>query len=281
MLSGFLFKHVKSSYSGLLKNKVKRLVYPFITTAVIFFLVKFSVGIFINIEHPIEVQNVYMLLVDPLNSYMPLLWFVHALFLIYVIYPLVRRALSNNFAILLLFIKVNMMADHDLLGISKVLANLPFFVFGVLLREQNKLFAKVAGERLYIVVTASVFILIFLFHDYLGGLGKYSYFERFLLGVSGTLFVINISNFIGNLADVRGKHFLIEIGYYSMSIYLFHTFFESGVRIGFLQILSFMQIRFEIVAITAITAGIIFPLVFEKLILKKNAVTKKYALGLA
>jgi hypothetical protein len=66
-----------------------------------------------------------------------------------------------------------------------------------------------------------------------------------------------------------------------MTIYLFHTLFESTVRIGFLQVFKQMQVPFELIAFVAITCGVVLPLVLEKEVLRKYWVTKKFVLGLA
>ncbi len=74
---------------------------------------------------------------------------------------------------------------------------------------------------------------------------------------------------------------LLQIGYYSMSIYLLHTLFESTVKIGFLQVFRRIQTPFELIAITSITCGIVCPLVLEKTVLRKYCGTRKFLLGLS
>jgi fucose 4-O-acetylase-like acetyltransferase len=97
LLSGYLFDIRKYSYFDLIKVKARRLLYPFTFIALIFFLIKYAVGHFVSIKHAVNINNIYALLIDPVNSYMPLLWFVHSLFLIFAIYPLARVFINNYF----------------------------------------------------------------------------------------------------------------------------------------------------------------------------------------
>lgn len=80
ILSGYLYSHGKYSYRDLIRNKTKRLLYPFATIAGIFFLIKCMAGQIVHLTYPVSIDSVYALLTNPGNSYMPLLWFVHALF---------------------------------------------------------------------------------------------------------------------------------------------------------------------------------------------------------
>ncbi len=92
--------------------------------------------------------------------------------------------------------------------------------------------------------------------------------------------VINTSILIDSKRKAGVERALLaEIGFYSMTIYLFHTLFQSVIRIGFYQVLD-LSVSFEVVALVAVVAGVVFPLLLEKMILRKNKFTKKYILGL-
>lgn len=288
MLSGFLYSHAKYSYSMLIKIKVKRLLYPFISIAVIFFIIKNLSGIFFYLEHPIKLEGVYALIITPMNSYLPLLWFVHALFLIFLVYPLLRNVLSNNVVILIIFVLVNVFWGHNFPVIGKALYNIPYFIVGVILRENATLRCKIISWKwihvcVSMVLFALVYILIDKMIDFLRNNVQIEleYFFKLMLGMSGAICVINISILIKTKTNIGIKSALLaNIGYYSMTIYLFHTLFISAVRVGFDQILVDFNVNFEVIALTAVTAGVIFPFLLEKLVFRKNGFTKKYILGL-
>lgn len=278
ILSGYLSSHGKYSYSNLIKTKAKRLLYPFASIAGGFFLIKYVAGRFVNLEHPVDIDSIYALLSDPVNSYVPLLWFVHALFLMFAIYPLARLFL-NNLSIVLLLLAINVVLGSDYLVFGSALANMPFFVVGVILRENGKLSRMaMSADWRYVFAPLVMFCLVYMLRVPVNIV--YGYPTQLFLGVVGSLFVINISNAIAALSDKKIKGVLLQIGYYSMSIYLFHTLFESSVRIGFLQAFKLTQVPFELIAFVAITCGVVFPLVLEKEVLRKYWVTRKFALGL-
>jgi hypothetical protein len=76
------------------------------------------------------------------------------------------------------------------------------------------------------------------------------------------------------------RNILLRLDFYSMTIYLFHTLFQSTVRIMFYQVLADIQFRFELVAFCLVSAGIVFPMILEKFVLRKFWFTQRYILGL-
>lgn len=213
---------------------------------------------------------------------MPLLWFVHALFLIFLVYPLTRNLISNNFIILVIFILINVIFGNNYAVFGNALAHIPFFIIGVIFRENSALRDTIiSGKWIYIAAPLILFCLIYLLMLKVDIGSQAGYIQSLALGVIGAICVMNISCLIDAYNNSIGRKILTEIGLYSMTIYLFHTLFESAVRIGFQQVLGGLQISFEVVAITAVIAGVAFPLLLEKSILRKSVIAKKYILGLA
>jgi hypothetical protein len=64
-----------------------------------------------------------------------------------------------------------------------------------------------------------------------------------------------------------------------MTIYLFHNLFLGSVKIGFMQIFH-GAVGFELMAVIAITSGVLFPMILEKKIFKKYSIFRKYLLGI-
>jgi fucose 4-O-acetylase-like acetyltransferase len=280
ILSGYLYNHGKYSYRDLIITKTKRLLYPFASIAAVFFLIKYLAGMVVNIDHPVNIDSVYALLLDPVHSYMPLLWFVHALFFIFAIYPL-ARLFMNNFLILFFLLIINVIFGSDYLIFGNALANIPFFVVGVILKENKKISKmNISEDWRYVVAPLVMFSLTYMIRLSFDIVSVFEYPVHLFLGIAGSLFVINISNFISVFSNKKIKDVLQQIGYYSMAIYLFHTLFESTVRIGFLQVFKSTQVPFELVAFIAISCGVVFPLVLEKEVLRKNMITKRFVLGL-
>ena len=283
LLAGLLYNHQKYSYNELVYNKIKRLVYPFISVAVFFFIIKFIAGLFFQMKHPMTLAHVFIILTNPRESYMSLLWFVYTLFLIFITYPIIRKYLSNNFIILGIFIVLNLVPflHNNNLYTSTVLgdffAYIPFFIGGVILREYTSLKEiSINGKPLTIMVYLILFsILYWLMSEF-----KEVYYAKFILGVIGSFLIFNISYFISTFSKKNIlKVTLLYTGISSMTIYLFHNLFLGGVKIGFLQILH-IPINFETMAIIAITLGVTIPMILETYIFRKYAIFRKYLLGL-
>ena len=279
ILSGYLYMHGKYSYLSLMGNKIKRLLYPFTTIAVAFFLIKYIAAQFVHLQHPVGIDSVYSLFINPIHSYMPLLWFVHALFLIFAVYPLVRFFL-NDYFLLLLFIAVAFVGQGCLL-FGNAVGNMPFFVIGVILRENVRLSKIiVSADWFNIALSILVFVLIYTVRNFTVNMSMVIYLLKIILGFAGSLCVINISQAIVMMQSEKPKGILLPIGEYSMTIYLFHTLFESTVRVEFLQGFRNIQTPFEVIALIAILCGLFFPFELEKRILRKHAFTRRFVLGL-
>jgi fucose 4-O-acetylase-like acetyltransferase len=281
ILSGYLYTHHKYSYSDLIKIKTRRLLFPFVSVALVFFLIKFAANHFVPLQYPVNLQSIYSLLINPIHSYMPLLWFVHALFLIFAIYPL-ARLVTNDIFLLLLTIVANLFWENNLPFFSNMLHNVPFFIAGAILKNTPTLSIQALSPGVhYILFSISFFILTHTTRIFFINESNIDYILRFLLGIFGSSAIIIISKTILFQGNNITRKLLSQIGYYSMSIYLFHTLFESSVRIGFLHILKGVDIPFEFVAFTAIISGIVFPFLLEKYVLRQYSITRKYLLGLS
>jgi fucose 4-O-acetylase-like acetyltransferase len=280
VLSGYLYVNGKYAYRELVKIKVRRLLYPFVSIAVGLCLIKFLAGRFVDLENPVDGRSIIAVVADPVNSYAPLLWFLQALFLIFCVYP-AARVFLNDVLILLLFVILNEAFGSKYLVLGRVVANMPFFAFGVILRENPSLskFVMGGGPR-YLAVTLGIFVL---------GCGVQmsaskaiasDYVVQFVLGVVGTLLIVNVSHAIAGIADNCVRTILLRTGYYSMTIYFFHSMFEGAVRIGLLQIAHYTPVPFLVMALAAVTAGVVVPMPLEKYVIRKSRIARKLVLGL-
>jgi len=281
-LSGYLYNYSKYRYRTLLSNKIKRLAYPFISMALLFFAIKTAASYFVSLEHPVDSQSIGKLLTSPDESFAPLLWFVHALFLMFIMYPLIRKVFTSDITILLFFVSSYLIFGGSLPVFDNAIRFIPFFIFGIVFREREKVLSSLTSGKWWPAICTSA---LFLGSYYLLGFGaswgdRAEYVVKLGLGLSGALAVIAISACIDKTPNISRKA-LGQIGTYSMTIYLFHVFFESGVRIFFQQVLGTIDSLFAVVAFIAIVAGIVFPLYLEKYLLRKLAITRRYILGLS
>jgi fucose 4-O-acetylase-like acetyltransferase len=280
VLSGFLYSHGKYAYGDLVLNKVRRLLYPFATIAVIFLLLKVAADQVASLSHPVDARSVYMLLVDPVRSYMPLLWFMHALFIIFIVYPPLRTVLRSNLAILLLAVALNALVQRRVPVVAAAIIHLPYFVLGVMMREhQQRILQAIDRWPLgAVVVPGIVFAAAWMVGEDAAAWARDV--RASVLAISGSLAIIGMSRALEQSALTRFAQVVAVVGFYSMSIYLLHPLFESPVRIVFLQWLRGLAVPFELVAALAIAAGVVLPLLLEKHVLRNVEFTRRYVLGL-
>ncbi len=292
LLSGYLYRHGAESYGALLKRKAKRLLYPFVSIAAIFFVVKWAAGRFVELSHPLNAGSLIALLTTPHISYMPLLWFIHALFLIFVLYPLARRLLGNA-PLFALVVVVNSITGTGYPVLGNAMANLPFFIAGNMLQEKGAIFGvRPGGQPIRLVIPAAVFALAYALLHPVAVPPLLSHMVAVFFGLAGSLFLVNTSHALTHSEIGRSlpsdaaerpasfgvvKSALLAIGFHSMTIYLFHTLFESSVRIG----LRHSSLPFLLVAAVAIAAGVIGPLFLERLVLRRYRLTRRFLLGIA
>jgi fucose 4-O-acetylase-like acetyltransferase len=279
-MSGVLYSHGKYAYPQLIANKVRRLLYPFVSIALIFLAVKLAAAHLAHLNHPVDARSVYMLLVDPVRSYMPLLWFVHALFFIFVIYPLLRQVLKWNAVILVLLVVANFLMHRRWPVIGAALLYMPYFIVGVMVRDHQRSVLGAFDRHLSMLLIPLVTFVA----SYLGAVNVQVEWQQSVLAlitaVSGAMFCMAVSRAIEQRAPGGTSRTLATVGFYSMSIYLLHPLFESPVRIAFGQWAPLAPVPFEVVAFLAIVCGVVVPLLLEKYVLRRIALTRIYVLGL-
>ena len=277
VLSGYLHVHGKYAYRVLVANKVRRLLYPFATIAVLFAVIKIAAARFVHLETEVDGQSVLALVTDPLKSYAPLLWFLQALFLIFCIYPLLRYCL-NNIVILIACVLIDEILGTRYPVLGHAAANMPFFVFGVMLRENARLAAVVTG-RVGLLAAAFAFASGCVLLVSGSSLAAHDYIAQFLLGLIGALLAINCSRTIAMSPPNRLRTGLLQAGFYSMTIYILHSPFEGAVRICFLQLARHAAVPFLAVALMAVTAGVLVPIAVERRFIRKSALARRLLLG--
>ena len=280
MLSGFLFRFASpneqiNSYALFFKRKVPRLVYPYLVASLVLFAVKLVVGAFFTLQHPANLRALYYIAVDPLKGPATALWFIYALALMYFIYPALRMIARNDLVAFALSIGMMYLPATETFCLRPMLTHLPFFLFGILIAGRVDFDEMKARWALVLVLGGAIVFSTVLLGKNMGQPQS----ARFLAGMSGSLLIIGVSRFLTKpVGNVIGKAFEL-VGFYSMSIYLFHTVFLGVVRIMQHDVLAIHE-YFWVGALVGIALAIVAPALIEKHILRKFALPRKYILGL-
>lgn len=284
ILAGYLYKGTPiAHYSAHVRKKIRRLVLPYISIAAIFFVIKFVPSIFFKLGHPVSPGIFVNIFINPANSYVPLLWFIYTLFLIFLIFPLFERLTKRRaliFAVTLVFV---FLRTTNMFCISMVLHNLAFFAFGFMFSSAVDLGKRYAAWLIAALAAAGAIGFI-LMNTLLSG-----FFLRFpawfaartcavaLLGGSVCILCAMLLDAARNNRISKG---LERLGYYSMSIYLFHTLFTGSVRVIVERTLPGGLLPFVLTTFLAIGVGLMGPLALEKYVFRKNVFARKFILGL-
>lgn len=281
VLAGYLcglFPPELSRYGNFATQKAFRLMYPFVSVMSLFMLVKFISGFFVQLKHPVNYHSVYSAFISPMESFLPSLWFIYTLFIIFLLFPLLCFiARQNSIALCFLVLPGYFFNLPGIFCINMVFAGLPMFTFGYIAGKSKR---QLDDMNSSIAILLSVFgIIVYLAAHTLQNQVPEK-MSSFLMAVSGSLVCIMLSVIINSLWNGLAISLRL-VGFYSMTIYLLHPIFISPVRIGLHSILKLDNSVFLPGAFVAIALGVMCPLLLEKNLFRKNSVSKKYILGLS
>jgi fucose 4-O-acetylase-like acetyltransferase len=284
-VSGFLFfgtlDRSGCDISTVLLKKVKRLGLPYLSIALFFFAVKFATSFFIKLDHPLDLQAFIAVFIAPLDSFMPLLWFIYSLFTMMVVFSILHRNI-NPFLLLAASIILFIAFPYEgmLFSLNGTIRNFPYFLAGYCLcalSVEPERLLRVRGFWPFISVFFLALFYLYSINGQFVDAPQVKAMFNLLLGGSGIALVICLASFLRQAGIPRAVR---TMGLYSMTIYLFHPLFESFVRHLLTRILPKNDVLFLASALTAIIAGVLFPLLLEKYVLRRYRLTRTVFLGL-
>jgi fucose 4-O-acetylase-like acetyltransferase len=284
VLSGYLFAATgkRRSFVRLCKEKIGRLIIPFCSVAGILLIAKYSSGKFVRLDYPVSTASVVKLVVNPMDSYAPTLWFAYTLFLIFMIFPWIQVLLKRSPFVFLLALSAMYPPWPAIFCLKYVFLNMPYFAFGAVLGQTvdvERVGTKEKALALALTGYSVAFLFIRLTVGTLAASRAVTVSVNFAFGLLGSFVILMASQLLAKTNVPILRTVLLPIGYYSMGIYLLHPLFESPIRILFYQVFKGSS-EFFLVAILAISSGIGWPILLEKYVLRKFETTRKYLLGL-
>jgi exopolysaccharide production protein ExoZ len=283
MLSGYLyglFPPALIDYPTFIRKKAKRLLIPYFSISALFLSIKLAGGLLFKLQFPVNLPSILAIFISPLDSFLPLLWFIYTIFIIFAIFPFLCSIVKNN--IFLLFVTSLLLYYFGIrtreFCLVQFFHNLPAFTIGYIISYQRVNFDDIKPINVWVNLIAWTILFSFLFvYKELHSLANLS-IDLFLY-ISGSFACLALSILV-YLAHAKISEYLTIVGIYSMSIYLLHTMFASMVRISFYQILRLPQTRFLFGASIAVFLGVMLPLLIEKYVLRRYTLTKRLFLGL-
>lgn len=256
-------------YWDYLGRKARRLLVPYFAVAALFLSIKLVPSLLIDLRCPVSRASVVNVLVDPLHSYMPLLWFLYSLFCIQAVFPILRRLGPRTFPVLIA-ITALWGVPTSLFCLGPTLGSLPYFLMGVYLAEvlHLDLDRHIPRQALLAILGVALFLGIWTVWTPETTIGWRA--EDTLLGMIGIAAIIMLCQSVAARKSCS-LALLASIGTSSLAIYLFHTLFESSVRIALYGLPVLRDLPFLVKAIPSIVAGICLPLIAQRLVLRMTA----------
>jgi len=253
-------------------KKLRRIILPLIFVGGAYYIIQ---SLMPGTNFSYDLKDIWQILIFPYTFY----WYLQALFIVFLIVSLVdAKAYANTFAgwlivfgasLALLFLRDLFIPQTfpNYFGFKGGLYLLPFFVIGVGIKRfksyfDNKPFVWISA----IILIAGLIIQQLSWYDIIhyklsssGGLGL-------LIGVTGVIICLRI-------------HFtfkwLVWMGSYAYTIFLFHSFGTSGGRI---VLNKFGIFNTPVVFFFSLALGLLVPVIIE-IVLDKFSITRMLFLG--
>lgn len=271
--SGFIYIATKKDlpYGTFLLKKVHRLLLPYFVTSVIVVTIKLLTQGGMSVDHPVTWMSYLRMLYLPEAGYF--LWFIWALWWMFVIVPLFKTTVSR----LILFV-ISLILHYIPFSMPEVFCleqfknMLVFFMLGVVVYEIKDLNIFVSEYKpAQGIVAVIMFVVLQYAAKSIGG--KIVTAVSMILPYVGIWFVLEVSKFLNHyLRDIQ-RSWLMTVSAASYIIYLFHTTFEGFAKAVFrkLPLDSDLWYVFVPEAAVVVAFGVVAPIVLYKLFKKYHA----------
>ena len=143
MMSGYLLGHrdpqieTLQEYFHLIGKKVRRLLVPFLTISILFFIIKYVAGKLFALQHPFTLKSMMNIIINPTESYKPILWYLFTLFLMFIIFTPLLNLIKSDIGLLLLACILMFVPWTKYFCLEKLFLNFPPFHHRLLFAVKN------------------------------------------------------------------------------------------------------------------------------------------------
>lgn len=272
--SGFLYmaSFRKQSYGIFLWRKFKRLMIPYFATSTIIITIKLLTQKNAFVENPVTLSSYAEMLYLPSAGIF--LWFIWALWWMFVVTPLFKSKVSRIWLFVFTFIVCHIpFRATDFFCLFDVQRMYVFFMLGVMVYDHKQIVDRISSVPIFLP------LLVFVATETVGIISETAYnYVHSLLPYIGIVAMMIICREI-NKSGSRGlKSRLAFVASYSYGIYLFHTTF-MGVAKAFMNKLPLCKVNAEMIfvatALLAIICGLVFPVLLYQSVFDKSKITRK------
>ncbi|MBC1501861.1 acyltransferase family protein [Listeria weihenstephanensis] len=257
-LSGLFANHMlKHTFSHVLKNKARTMLYPYFLWSIIQGGIMFFLSAYTN--GSTTLADIVKIPIEPIAQF----WFLYVLFLISILYFVLRSKLASNIVIVISFVLLCIAPLLNFWVLVPLGQNFFFFVLGSVMNK-DKLGSLLTKKINFIAIPIYILINIILIES----IGD-KWAHHFLWSTAAVCGIYLVLFITINLK--KKHHFLQYIGQNSIIIFVAHILAASGTRIFLLKVLGIDSVLIHLIAGTA--AGILLPVLLFK-ICKKIKIIK-------
>jgi len=275
--SGYLYMATrkKESYGNFLLKKIKRIIIPYFTVSVLVVTLKLLSQTVAYVENPVTWKTYLAILYSP--SAAVFFWFIWALFIIFVIVPLFMTKTSRLILFFLsILFRLLPVPLPDIFCLPEAKNMLVYFMLGVILVDHKALLnasLKIPSTIVYILFFGLFYLsTTFVYHT------ESEMFINKVTAIIPFLGIYSVCRLSVSISHIRGyvTDWLLIAGVNSFTIYLLHTTFMGFVKAIVYKLpgLAETQNQFVFISVAAaiIITGIVFPVLLNNWILRKNKV---------
>jgi fucose 4-O-acetylase-like acetyltransferase len=266
-VSGYVYRATwrPAKYADFVRKKFNRLMIPYFLVSVLIISIKMITERGLHVENPVSWIAFGEMFYLPSAGYF--LWFVYALFLVFLIMPFFHsgKRLYLLFAVSLVWLLIPVRVT-DWFCLAEWKNHLFYFVAGCMASREEWI-RRLAGRIPLlpaIAVCAGIYGTVFGLSTYLSE-GIVPATVRLCLALAGIAFILYLSRAVAAKATVVCR-FLIWLSAASYTIYLFHTTFEGFAKAALLKIP--FDVPFIAGAAFVILAGVSGPVMLHLLSVK-------------
>lgn len=262
-------------YGRFILKKVRRLMVPYFTTSIIVISIKILTEGSMSVDNPVTAASYLRMFYYPEAGYF--LWFIWALWWMFVIIPLFR---TKSARLALFFIGLALhytpLPLTDIFCLAQFKNMLVFFMLGVIAFDHARLHSFIKDFNVkQSVVIAAMFVVCQYIRFGVEEQGTITSVINILLPYLGILFIIEISKMWCQVAMLNKKSTILLVSTSSYIIYLFHTTFEGFAKAVCKKLPFDSDLWYVFVpeALAVITCGVVVPIILFK-VFKRYKVTK-------
>ncbi len=276
--SGYIYIATKKNigYGAFLWKKVKRLMIPYLTTSVLVITIKLFTQGTMSVDAPVSVMSyVRMFYLPEAGAF---LWFIWALWWMFVIVPLLKtkrtRTLFFLICLVVHFVPMDLPREFCIAQCKHMFV---YFMLGIFVFEHRLLQQWMIIYKPMLAILSVLLFCIFESWFVIKSIDESNLLIlNAILPFLGIFFVVELSKLIATCCNKKIDALFVVISSSSYIIYLFHTTFEGFAKAVFrkLPFNSDLWYVFMPEALGAILAGILAPMILHLAVLKRWQLTR-------